>query len=361
MTADATRTSIRLADGRELIYFDDRPGVDRSAPDRRDLVAPDSDPEIRHDPILDEWVIVAAHRQGRTFLPPTSECPLCPSTPDRPTEIPAADYDVAVFQNRFPSLAEGASERPPGEPPLDRTAAVGRCEVVCFTSDHDASFAGLGPDRLATVGRALVDRSESLARIPGVEYVFAFENRGEEIGVTLHHPHGQIYGYPFVPPRVRAALRSAERHRAETGACLFCSVVEAELAAAERVVRRTDRFVAFVPAAAHWPFEVHVYPLRHVPDLAALDGDELLELLELQGDMIGRLGRLFDVPAPYIMSWLQAPVAEGRETWHLHVEIVSARRAPGKLKYLAGSESGVGAFINDIVPEDAAERLRAAG
>ena len=351
-------TSIRLADGRELLYFDDRPGTDRSAADTRELESTAGAPQIRHDPIHDEWVIVAAHRQGRTHLPPASECPLCPSRPGHPTEVPAADYDVVVFENRFPALVvEPAGVEARGEPLL-RRPGVGRCEVVAYTSDHDALFADLPGERLATVARTWVERTAALSVIDGVEYVYCFENRGEEIGVTLHHPHGQIYAYPFVPPRVGRALAVAEEHHAATGRCRFCDVVAAELDAGERVVAQTERFVAFVPHAARWPFEVHLYSRRHVPDLGSLAPDELDEAVALQAHVLGRFNALFPAPPPYIASWLQAPVRRGRERWHLHLEVLSARRSPTKLKYLAASESGVGVFINDVAPEEAARLLR---
>lgn len=335
------RTSIRLADGRELIYFDDAPGADRSAPDLRDLPPAASRPELRHDPIHDEWISIAAERQDRTHLPSAKDCPLCPSRSGHPTEIPAADYDVVVFENRFPSYA-----------------GPGRCEVVCFTSDHDGAFADLPPTRLGTLGRALVDRSAALEGLDGVEYVYAFENRGEEIGVTMTHPHGQIYGYPFVPPRVARALDGARRHRDETGRCAWCDEIAAELATGERVVAETDGFVAFVPRAPRWPFEVHVGPRRHMPDLAALAEGERDELLGLQADVMARFGGLFPGPPPTIQAIFQAPARAGRDLWHLHLEAFTTRRSAAKLKYLAGSESGAGAFVNDVIPERAAAILR---
>ncbi|GAA1867188.1 galactose-1-phosphate uridylyltransferase [Actinomadura bangladeshensis] len=340
------RTPVLLADSRELIYFDDEPGHDRSAPDLRPLPAHKPRSELRLDPVTGEWVVMAAHRQDRTHLPAQSECPLCPSAGGRHSEIPAADYHVVTFENRFPSLG--------GAP------AGGRCEVVCFTSDHDASFSVLPDRRLETVARAWTDRTAELSRRPDTEYVFVFENRGVEIGTTLHHPHGQIYAYPFVPASAARALETARRHRAERGSCLFCGIVAAERAA-ERVVARSDRFVAFVPEAARWPYEVHVYPYRHVTGLPGLDAGERLELMVLYRDVLRRFDRLFDAPAPYVAHLQQAPVGEDADLAHLSIRVFTPRRAEGKLKYLAASETGAGAFINDVLPEEAARRLRAAG
>lgn len=352
-------TTVPMADGRELVYYDDDAGRPSRTPDGRRLVRVESNPEIRYDAVLDEWVVIAAHRQERTHLPPTDQCPLCPSGPGRMTEIPSSDYDVVVFENRFPSLSSHAVHEPHGGVAA-RRPGIGRCEVICFSSDHDTSFSRLSPTRLGTIGAALAERTLALSAMPGVEYVFCFENRGEETGVTLHHPHGQIYAYPFVPPRVQRALDSAARHKARMGQCLFCAILADELDHRQRVIAETGNFVAFVPSAPRWPFEVHVYALPHVPDLPALTDAQRQELFVLEAEVLRRFDRLFGVPMPYITGLVQAPVASGRELSHLRLEIFSARRAPGKLKYLAGSESAAGVFVNDVVPEDAAAMLREA-
>jgi UDPglucose--hexose-1-phosphate uridylyltransferase len=358
------RTATRLADGRELIYFDDDSSVNRGAVrelyDGRDLPPQQHASEVRYDALLDEWVAVAAHRQHRTHLPPSDECPLCPSQPGRLTEIPADDYDVVVFENRFPSFAEDTPdpEPLPGGDPFPRRAGIGRCEVVCFTADHDSSFAALTPERVRTVVEAWADRTAALNALPGVEQVFCFENRGREIGVTLAHPHGQIYAYPFVTPRTARMLDSARRHHAKTGGNLFADVLAAERAAGDRIVTETEHWTAFVPVAARWPYEVHLYPRRQVPDLPALTDAEREDFGPFYLDVLRRLDALFDSPLPYISAWHQAPVREGRELAYLHAEVFSVKRGLAKLKYLAGSESGMGVFVNDISPELAAERLR---
>jgi UDPglucose--hexose-1-phosphate uridylyltransferase len=354
----ATRTITKLADGRELIYFDERPGMDRSAADTRDLKATSTSSEIRHDALLDQWVIIASHRQGRTHLPSTDRCPLCPSRPGRTTEIPADDYDVAVFENRFPSLVPGVPGGGGDHALFVRRPGVGRCEVVCFTADHDASFAQLSPERVEVVLEAWTDRTRELGALPGVEHVFVFENRGEEIGVTLTHPHGHLYAYPFVPPRTLRMLRSARLHRDQHGECLFCALLAAERAAGDRVVAETERWTAFVPHAARWPFECHLYPRRHLPDLPALDAGERHELARLYLDVLRRFDGIFGTKMPYIAAWYQAPVRGDRDLAHLYLQVFSVRRAPGKLKYLAGSESAAGVWVNDIAPERAARLLR---
>ncbi|HEU5473041.1 MAG TPA: galactose-1-phosphate uridylyltransferase [Actinophytocola sp.] len=339
------RTPVRLADGRELIYFDRDETADRSAPDTRDLPERSAGGELRYDALLDEWVTVADHRQGRTLLPATEDCPLCPSRPGRATEIPAADYEVAVFENRFPAFA----------------GQRGRAEVVCFTADHGASFAELPPEQAATVVAAWADRTAELSALPHVAQVFCFENFGEEIGVTLHHPHGQIFGYPFVPPRTRKMLDAARRYAERAGRDLFADVLAAERESGERVVAANELWTAFVPVAARWPFEVHLFPHRKVPDIAALTETERAAFVAVYLDVQGRFRSLFDRPLPYVAAWHQAPVRVDRELGHLHLQLFSSRRAADKLKYLAGSESGMDAFLNDVRPERAARMLREAG
>lgn len=358
------RSQTRLADGRALYYFDGDPGVVRDAVDTRDLPETTTASEIRWDPLLDQWVVIASHRQGRTFLPPADQCPLDPSRDGKQTEIPAEDYQVVVFENRFPSLSTGAvlGPDPDGladdDPLATRRAGIGRCEVVCFTSDHNAAFSSLPPERVRLVIDAWTDRTLALNALPGVEQVFVFENRGEEIGVTLSHPHGQIYAYPFVPPRMRRQNESSRRYRDRTGNCLHCTVLERERQAGVRIVRETDLFTVVVPHAARWPFEAHVYPRRHVPDLPALTDEEKDGLAEVYLDLLQRFDALFPTPTPYIAAWMQAPARYDRDLAHLHAQVFSIRRAAGKLKYLAGSESGAGVWVNDITPERAAAALR---
>lgn len=355
------RHDAHLADGREIFYFDREPGHDRSAVDQRtDLPEAVTTSQIRWNPLFRDYAVVAGHRQSRTYKPPADLCPLDPSRDGKHTEIPAADYEVAVFENRFPSFALRSSDLVPliDEAPFRSGPGAGRCEVVSFTSDHDRSFSQLKPEQARTVVDAWADRTAALAEYDSIEYVFCFENRGEEIGVTLSHPHGQIYGYPFVPPRF---FRSAEafRHHAErTGRCLQCDLLAAECEAETRVVRQSRHWVAYVPFAARWPYEVRVVPRRHTPDLPALDDDERDDLAEIYLAVLQGFDRLFDTPSPYIAGWQQAPVRTNRDVWHLGAEIFTIRRAPGKLKYLAGSESGAAVWINDITPEDAAARLR---
>ena len=367
------RTSLRMADGREIVYFDDtEPWLSgervRDAVDHRPLRPADEllrgGSQVRFDPLTGDWVAMASHRNDRTLMPPPDQDPLAPTVPGGfPTEIADSSYDVVAFENRFPSFSNRIGGEPgfvDGERLWPTRPAAGRCEVVCFSSDTHGSFGTLGPHRARTVLEAWIDRTQALSATEGVEQVFVFENRGEEIGVTLPHPHGQIYGYPYLTPKTQTMLRRAREHREATGRNLFRDVLDAERRSGSRVVLETEHFTAYVPAAARWPVEVHLAPHRDVPDLPSLDDDERADLVRAYLDLLGRLDRYYpdEHPLPYIAGWHQAPVREGREEFRLHLQVFSVLRGPSKVKFLAGSESAMAAWINDTTPEKVAARLR---
>ncbi len=337
--------------------------------------------ERRYDPTADEWVTVATHRQDRTYQPPTERCPLCPTRdPASRTEIPRAAFDIAVFDNRFPSLT-------PDPPPPDIAAtdliavepAAGRCEVVVYSDRHDTTLAEVGVDRLRLLVDVWADRYEILGAEPPVRYVLAFENKGAVIGVTLDHPHGQIYGYSDVPPRPLRELRAADDYRRRTGRCVECDVVAGEIAGGRRIVARRGGVVAFVPAWARFPYEVHVVPIHHRPDLLHLpevERDDVADLLEV---LLQAYDRLFGFSLPYVMGIHQAPTCHPSElagrlhltggldklaSWaplsHVHWEFAPVHRTADKIKYVAGSELMGGAYLTDVAPEVAAESLRRA-
>lgn len=357
-------TSTRLADGRELIYFDDGAHAkSHTALDTRPLDArsEENTGELRYDALTGDWVAVAAHRQTRTYLPPADQCPLCPTTGANLSEIPDSAYDVAVFENRFPSLgpAVGTIPQNPAWGTIGR--AFGRCEVVAFTPEHTGSFAGLSQERARTVIDAWAHRTEALSALPGVKQVFPFENRGQDIGVTLHHPHGQIYAYSYVPPRSEVMAAAARMfYDAHNGqATLLGDIVRKESESGERMIAQGEHFSAYVPFAAHMPLEIHLTPHRHVPDFAALNDAERDELAVMYLDVLRRLDNLYDTPTPYIAAWHQAPLDSVlRPAGRFHLELTSPRRAADKLKFLAGSEAAMGAFINDTTPEQVAALLR---
>ncbi len=296
--------------------------------------------ELRHNELRDEQVVYAVHRQERTFLPEARRCPLDPTRPGGPgTEIPREHFEIAVFENRFSPFAGGP----------------GIAEVVVYTDEHDGSFAELSPARAEALMWVWRDRYRELGARADVDYVMVFENRGVEVGVTLHHPHGQIYGYPFLPP-VPAAERAADARR---GCCTPCALLDSELSDGRRIVYENASTCAHVPWAARWPYEVHVTLREHRPSLLECSARELRALAEALQTMTRAYDRLFDRPFPYVMCVHQAPT-DGGADGHLHIELYPPLRSADRLKYLAGSEQGAGTFIVDVLPEQSALQLRAA-
>jgi len=320
--------------------------------------------ELRWDPTLGEWVAYATHRQERTFLPPAEYCPLCPTKPGGfPTEVPRESYEIVVFENRFPSFVPDAPEpEGSGNGLTPKAAGRGVCEVVLYTDEHDATLAQLPERRIRQLVEVWADRYRELGTLDFVDYVFIFENKGEAIGVTLHHPHGQIYGYPFVPPRPKRELEAARAHREKTGGCLHCDLLAQEHEEGRRIVVKGDHFSAFVPFYAHFPYEVHVYSRRCVGSIAGLDAEERRDLARTLKRLLVGYDELFGFSLPYMMVMHQAPTDGGdyEGVAHFHIEFYPPNRTADKLKYLAGSETGAGAFIMDALPEETAGHLRAA-
>jgi UDPglucose--hexose-1-phosphate uridylyltransferase len=320
--------------------------------------------ERRYDPISGEWRTFATHRQERTYHPPPGRCPLCPTRdPAHPTEVPWPEFDVVVFDNRFPSFQ--SAPPPPsvtGFGPFAVQPATGAAEVVVYSDDHFATLSSLGQERIRLLVDVWAQRYAALGARDDVRYVFVFENRGAEVGVTLDHPHGQIYGYPDLPPVVARELSSARAHQKNHRGCVMCDVVGLEAGDRVRVVADTGAFLAYVPFAARFPYEVHVVAQRHAPALIDLGDPERDSMAEILHRVVAAYDRLFGFPLPYVMSMHQAPPDDGewQDVSHLHVEFTPIHRRADRLKYLAGSEVGAGEFLNDVAPEEAAAALRAA-
>ncbi len=317
--------------------------------------------ELRWNPLLGEWTITATHRQERTFLPPADYCPLCPTQPGAfETEIPAPNFDIVVFENRFPSL-----QAAPPPPAVEGSAlypvrpAHGICEVVVYTDRHTTTLAEESVERIRRLILVWCDRFAELGAREEVAYVYIFENKGEAIGVTLHHPHGQIYAYPFIPPRIARQLAQAEQHWARTGRDLPGDILAAEQADGRRIVCENEAFVVFVPFFARYPYETLLVPKRQVTAIVDFDARERQRLAEILKTLLVGYDRLFGFSLPYIMALHQRPT-DGQDYPYVrfYIEFLPPHRTAAKLKYLAGSESGAGAFINDTIPEETAPRLR---
>ncbi|MEW6229914.1 MAG: galactose-1-phosphate uridylyltransferase [Bacillota bacterium] len=320
--------------------------------------------ELRWNPILEEWIVTATHRQERTYKPPEGHCPLCPTQDSRfPTEVPASSYEIVVFENKFPSFRPQAPAAAVESGGIYEVApAQGVCEVVLYTQEHHTTLTEQSVEHITHLVEVWTDRYEELGRLDYVKYVLIFENKGDVIGVTLHHPHGQIYGFPFIPPRPAKELESSERYMSKRRRCLFCDVMDEELRDGRRIVAENDRFVAFIPFFARYPYEVHLLPRTHRGSLLEFDGDERSAFAEILKAVMVKYDSLFGFSLPYMMIMHQAPT-DGRryEHYHLHVEFYPPHRTATKIKYLAGCESGAGTFVNDTLPEEKARELREAG
>jgi UDPglucose--hexose-1-phosphate uridylyltransferase len=353
------RRTLRKPDGRCLHLYAERPLPD-------DLLAPSPNPgpwqpnsHLRWHPLRGEWVVYATHRQRRTFLPSAEQNPLAATRePAQPTELPAGAWDVAVFDNLFPALSAQAHE-----PPVEIVATQpgrGACEVVVFTQDAKGSLGGLPLWHLELLFEVWAERTRELGARDHVQYVFPFENRGVEVGVTLPHPHGQIYAYPFVPPVAQRELQMQRAHFESTGRGLLEQLIAAELEDGRRVLYRGAHAAAFVPVCARYAYEVWIAPLRGRATLADLDDPQRVDFARALKTVLLKLDALWAAPMPYVLTFHQAPTdGAAHPEAHVHVQIYPPYRMRGRLKYLAGSELGAGVFTADTAPEEKAAELQA--
>lgn len=320
--------------------------------------------ELRWHPFLEEWVITATHRQNRTFLPPKDYCPLCPTKPGGfPTEVPRANYDIVVFENKFPSLQKTPPEPGVSSTPLSPVEpAKGICEVVLYSPEHNSTLTDMPLSRIENLIRVWQDRYLELGAKDFVKYVFIFENKGEAVGVTLHHPHGQIYAFPYIPPKIGRELDASKRYYDANKKCLFCETLSEEFKDGRRIVLEGEKFAAFIPFFARYPYEVYLGPKRHLASMAEFSPDDIKDLALVLKGLLIKYDLLFGFTFPYIMVIHQAPTdGDDYPHYHLHFEFYPPHRTKEKLKYLAGCESGAGSFINDTLPEEKAAELRSLG
>jgi UDPglucose--hexose-1-phosphate uridylyltransferase len=347
-------------DGRALILYGREPIAAESAPNPLGN-RPTPSSHFRWHPFRGEWVAYADYRQHRTFLPPPEYNPLAPTVDsDRPTELPRGRYDVAVFENRFPTMAPEC-----GDPPdslTDTKPGTGSCEVVVYTQDPAASLGSLPIAHLEVVLASLADRYKELGARPDIQYVMPFENRGLEVGVTLHHPHGQIYAYPFVPPVPAEELRRQTEFFRTYGRGLLAAHLESEQQDGRRILYDGPHALVFVPSFARYAYEAWLAPKRPASSLADLSPAERGDFARALKTLLLKYDGLWDRAFPYVMVCHQAPTdGAPHPEAHLHLECYPAYRMPGRLKYLAGSELGAGVFTSDTLPEAKAAELQQIG
>jgi len=320
--------------------------------------------ELRYDPVKGQKVAYATKRQDRTFHPPKDFCPLCPTKSSKmETEIPESYYDIVVFENKFPTFSKNPDALGKKKKNLYRhVESKGICEVVCYTQEHDRYLEDQSIEKIENLIKVWQDRYHSLGKKDFIKYVFIFENKGKEIGVTLSHPHGQIYAFSYIPPVVRQELKSSKDFYHKNKKCLHCAIIKEELEEENRIIIRNNDFIAFIPFYARWPYEVHIYSLRHLGNLCELNGKEITSLAEVIKELIIRYNKLFNFRMPYVMVIHQNPTDnKNYDYYHLHFEFYPPYRTKDKFKYMAGCELGAGTFINDTLPEEKAKELRDAG
>ncbi|MFU0558514.1 galactose-1-phosphate uridylyltransferase [Gardnerella vaginalis] len=425
-------TATKLSDGRDFFYIDDNPEYvsghkTRELIDPRKLPyrftsrvdengneVPSEAPQMRQDPLTGDWIPMSRlwakrpaamlsvdssnHDSAADLAHDSSQSRIDPFAGRKPQceyqngEIPDEDYDVVVFENRYPAMAKVAgvpntTTYVDGNPLWKQAPAAGRCEVICFSSNEDMLPANLSVLRMRTIVEAWAFRTAEISQIEGIEQIYPFENHGSQIGVTLHHPHGQIYAYPFIAPRLEQELRHTEAYFERTGSNLLKDLMNSEIEAKKRVIMHNHSWVAYVPAAARWPLEVHVAPVRDVLTLDQLDDQERWDLAQIYITLLRRANKFFGlsplnagesasagnslafdssssefVDLPYVAAWHQAPVHDSRRShYRLNLQFFSFMRDANKIKYLAGSEAGMASWISDTTPELIAKRFQELG
>lgn len=344
-------------DGRSLYLYSDTPISEEivATNPRHEPINPK--PHQRWHPLRREWVIYASHRQNRTFLPPKDYSPLAVTNRDDfPTELPEGNYEVAVFENLYPSLNLSNDEAPKLSVPTKPSRGV--CEVIVFTQDPETSLGLLPRKRIELILRVLAERTLELSKHKEILYVLPFENRGIEMGVTLHHPHGQLYSYSFIPPVQERFLQSMKTHMEEQGTGLMEKIIKDEKEDGRRIILETETVIAFLPAFARYPYETWIAPKRRISFLHEMTDEEFLDLSEVLKVLLLKFDHLWMRPFPYLMTFNQAPVKGDYFSAHFFIQITPPYRSKDRLKYLAGTELGAGVFVNDSLPEEKAQELK---
>lgn len=311
--------------------------------------------ELRYNPLLEDWTMVASHRQNRPQMP-KDYCPFCPGSGRVPD-----DYAVFAYDNDFPAL----SEEPPrpdavGSALYPSLEAYGKCEVILYSPDHTASLSRLAPTHIEGVIDLWAQRFAALEADPRHKYVFIFENRGPEVGVTMPHPHGQIYAYPYIPQKIRVELDACARHLTSTGHCLLCDIAREEREFGGRMLVSTEYFDCFLPYFTDYPYGVFIVSKVHKTAITDLTSAERKDLAQLLHAVAAGMDALFERDFPYMMAIHQRPVngPDVERSYHFHIEFYPPLRSADRIKYLASSETGAWAPCNPAAVESTAPQLR---
>ena len=313
--------------------------------------------ELRWHPLIEDWVMIASHRQNRPQMP-KDWCPFCPGSGKVPDQ-----FDVYEYDNDFPALSQNPPE--PDDVATDFfkvKPAYGKCEVILYSPEHTVTLPELSVDHISKLVDLWIERFNAIKADDKIKYVFIFENRGEAVGVTMPHPHGQIYGYSVVPKKLQLEVNSAKEYLSENGKCIFCDMLEKETEAEKRIIFKTEHFTVFLPFFCEYPYGVYIMANRHISNIAEFTDEEKRDFAKVMKETTGMLDSLFGFKFPYMMCMHNAPVngEDPSEYFHFHVEFFPPMRSADKIKFNASSETGAWAHCNPTAPEAKAEELREA-
>lgn len=314
--------------------------------------------ELRYNPLLDTWVIHAAARQNRPHLP-KDVCPFCPGSGQVPN-----DYDVLVYPNDFPVLSANPLAAPTQPDPVyQQKEAYGVCEVILYSPKHDASFSSLTKPHIEKIISTWKERNDALSADPKIEYIFPFENRGEEVGVTIHHPHGQLYAYSWVPPKIATEIANCSNYFFHQNENLFDTIINAERREGKRILYENDLFIALLPYFTDYPFGVFVIAKDNTANLSDFTPKHITDLADVLKVITSAFDKLYDKPFPYMMVTHQSPVNLGgdefvHQYYRFHIEFYPPLRDANKIKWYASSEMGAGVATNPNSLEESAALLR---
>jgi len=313
--------------------------------------------ELRWHPLIKDWVMIASHRQNRPQMP-KDWCPFCPGSGRVPD-----NYEVYKYDNDFPVL----SQKPPvpDDVPTNlykMAEAYGKCEVILYSPDHKSSMYQFSIEHIVKIIDLWTERFEDLKKDEKIKYIFIFENRGEMVGVTMPHPHGQIYGYSFIPKKLELELEACREHYDANGTCLICDMVKDESASGDRVIFENEDFIVFLPFFCEYPYGVYIVSKNHKQNLTQFNEREKVNLAKALKETTGMFDSLFGFEFPYMMCMHQDPVNSGdfSDYYHFHIEFFPPMRSENKQKFNASSETGAWAHANPTKPEEKAVELREA-
>ena len=313
--------------------------------------------ELRWNPLIKDWVMIASHRQNRPQMP-KDWCPFCPGSGKVPDHFTVHKYD-----NDFPALSQEPPVPDDVETNIYKTKpAYGKCEVILYSPEHTVTLPELPVPHIRELVDLWAERFTEISADEKIKYVFIFENRGAAVGVTMPHPHGQIYGYSVIPKKIELEIDAFKEHKEKTGNCLMCDMLKDEVEAKSRIICENEDFIVFLPFFCEYPYGVYIAAKRHIQNLNDMTDSEKTNLASILKETAGTLDSLFDYAFPYMMCMYQNPVNTGEATdfHHFHIAFYPPMRSADKIKYCASSETGAWAHCNPTAPEEKAEELRQA-